>query len=96
MVRLMDTKNSANTFSERLHEAIRHKKINQKQLAEAVGTTERTVSRWINQRTIPKHETIQKIAKACDVSWLWLEKESGPKNIEAVWGYHAKKEFRHT
>lgn len=87
----MDTNDPRSTFAERLLDAIRSKKITQKELSQAIGTTERTVSRWMTKGIIPKHQTIQKAAKACGVSILWLEKGIGPKNIQAVWRFHAMK-----
>lgn len=52
------------TFAKRLAELLRQKGITQKELAERVGVTEATVSRYLHSERIPKSEIIANIATA--------------------------------
>ncbi len=48
-------------FSENLQEALRTKKITQKKLADYLGTTQQTVSRWLNGINEPDFSTLLKV-----------------------------------
>lgn len=53
------------------------KGIKQRELADAIGTTEVSVSRWVNGDRVPKATTAIQIAKVldCKVEDLYTEKE---------------------
>lgn len=56
----------------KLKELIKQKKISQKTLAKQLGVTEACISHYINNKRIPKFETVVKIAKYCcvDISFF--------------------------
>lgn len=72
------TKQELAAFKARLIEAIqkleRTKKtrLSQVQLAERWGTSQGSVSRWLDAKGIPEREMIGTIAKDCDVDPGWL------------------------
>lgn len=49
------------TFKENLNAAMKLNKLTQKQLAERLGTTQQTVSRWLNGKNEPDFSTLLKI-----------------------------------
>ncbi len=63
-------------FSDRLKHALSLAKLTRSQLAEKLGTSAMTVHQWCMKR-IPRHETIQLIAEALNVSAVWLANGEG-------------------
>lgn len=55
-------------FAENLKNAMQEAGINQRQLAEKLGTTQQTISRWLSQRHEPDFETLLKICEFFDES----------------------------
>ena len=51
-------------FAERLSELLKSKGVTQKQLAERIGVTEASISRYLNSNRIPKSEIIANMATA--------------------------------
>ena len=52
------------TFAERLAELLKKQGITQKELAERIGVTEATLSRYMHSERIPKSEILSNIATA--------------------------------
>ena len=52
------------TFAERLADLLKQQGVSQKELAERVGVTEATMSRYMHSERIPKSEIIANIATA--------------------------------
>lgn len=52
----------------RIEERLKAKKMSQKDLAEKLGVTEVTVSRWLNGERDPSIETLNRIADALDTT----------------------------
>lgn len=61
-----------NTFANRLAELLKKQGITQKELAERVGVTEATMSRYMHSERIPKSEIIANIATALHVTSDYL------------------------
>lgn len=59
-------------FSKRLKEQLNKKGMTQKELAEKIGTTEASVSRYVSGQRIPKASVVFKIATAIGVSTDYL------------------------
>ena len=61
-----------NVLPERLKAIMRKKNINQRELAEKIGTTEVSISRYINGNRVPNAIVLLKIAQVleCDVDEL--------------------------
>lgn len=57
-------------FGEFINEAIKRKGITKKQLAEEIGATQSSITRYTQGKTVPNDDTISKLEKA-------LELESG-------------------
>lgn len=57
-------------FGEFINEAIKRKGITKKQLAEEIGATQSSITRYTQGKTVPSDDTISKLEKA-------LELESG-------------------
>lgn len=55
-------------FSILLTEQLRRKGIQQNELAEMIGTTPRTINRYISCRSVPSIQTVQKIAEVIGCS----------------------------
>lgn len=51
-------------FAQRLTELLKEQRVTQKELAERVGVTEASISRYMNSDRIPKSEIIANIATA--------------------------------
>lgn len=60
------------TTSERLKEALRLRDWRQADLVRATGLDKGSISYYISGRYEPKNESIYKMAKALDVSDMWL------------------------
>lgn len=56
----------------RIGEALRLRGLKQVELVEKTGLTKSAINNWINQRWQPKQRPLMKIAKALDVSEMWL------------------------
>ena len=59
-------------FHEKLQIALSHRDMNQKQLAERMGVTEVSISRWMHGTRIPKVSDLKKLCKVMNVSADWL------------------------
>ena len=71
------------TFAERLAKLLKKQGITQKELAERVGVTEATMSRYMHSKRIPKSEIIANIATALHTTSDYLlgtEKEGDIEN----------------
>jgi len=60
------------TFSERMRELRKEKGISLEKLAEMMGTTKATLSRYENSKRIPNIEFVEELAKIFDVSVDYL------------------------
>lgn len=58
--------------SKRISELLKSKGMTQRELAEAIGATEVTVSRYLTGKRMPHAINLMKIAKALDVSIDYL------------------------
>lgn len=72
----------------RIEEALRLRGIKQVELVEKTGINKASINHWIKQRYQPKQEPLYKMAKALDVSELWLAgydvpMERPPEQIKA-------------
>ena len=72
----------------RIEEALRLRGIKQVELVEKTGISKASINHWIKQRYQPKQEPLYKMAKALNVSELWLAgfdvpMERDPKRIKA-------------
>ena len=72
----------------RIEEALRLRGIKQVELVEKTGIKKASVSSWINQRWQPKQESLLKMARALEVSEMWLAgydvpMERAPEQIKA-------------
>lgn len=56
----------------RLREALQIRNMKQVELAEKTGIAKGTINNWLNNRYQPKQTPLMKMAKALDVSELWL------------------------
>ena len=68
------------TTSERLQEAMRAARMKQADLARATGLSKGGISNYVTGRYEPKSDIISKLAKALNVSEMWL------------WGYDVPKD----
>lgn len=78
-------------FSDRLKEAIEKSDLTQRELAERLGLTETSISRYVRGVRIPRATTIPRIAKVLNVSVESLlsdEKDEEPEEIYHLtpWG----------
>ena len=64
----MENKNVRKNLSESLQELMKERNIDQKELAEAIGVTQPTVSNWIQQTKYPRIKRIQQLADYFNVS----------------------------
>ena len=60
------------TFIKRVEGKLREKQITQKKLAEILGVSEVTVSRWLNGERNPTMETVEKIASVLETTPAYL------------------------
>lgn len=58
----MENNNVRKNLSESLQELMKERNIDQKELAEAIGVTQPTVSNWIQQTKYPRIKRIQQLA----------------------------------
>ncbi|MBY6181049.1 helix-turn-helix domain-containing protein [Staphylococcus warneri] len=58
----MENNNVRKKLSESLQELMKERNIDQKELAEAIGVTQPTVSNWIQQTKYPRIKRIQQLA----------------------------------
>jgi transcriptional regulator with XRE-family HTH domain len=67
-------KGAKDCFGEAIAFLIRRKGVTQKQVAEAVGVDQSTVSRWVRKKEVPKEATLDKLAEylGCHVAMLFL------------------------
>ena len=73
---------SQTTFAERLAKLLKQQGITQKELAERVGVTEATMSRYMHSERIPKSEIIANIATALHTTSDFLLGTEEKGNIE--------------
>ena len=70
-------KTTAQIFSENLRRILEEKNKTQRTLAKLTGTTEATVSRWVNGEVVPRHAKIDSICEVlmCSPEDLMLDKD---------------------
>ncbi len=71
-----------NTFAGRLTELLKQQGITQKELAERVGITEASMSRYMHTNRIPKSEIIANIATALHTTSDYLLGTEDEGNVE--------------
>lgn len=59
-------------FPERLLVALHRRGMKQRDLADKIGVHQKVISKYVNSKTTPPSDTLQKIADALDVSVDWL------------------------
>ncbi len=69
-------------FAQRLTELLKEKGVSQKELAELVGVTEASISRYMNSERIPKSEIIANIATALHTTSDYLLGTEKEGNID--------------
>ena len=76
-------------LSERIKQAVKKSGKTQRQIADAVGITDGTMSRYACGGRIPKAPIIPKLAEVCGVSVEWLQtgKELYKAHIEMIIDY---------
>lgn len=72
-------RNWNNTFAVRLTNALEASGMTQKQLADATGLTQASISRYINGDRIPRAQIAAKIAAALGITCDYLCGNNGPK-----------------
>ena len=70
-------KTTAQIFSENLRRILEEKNKTQRSLARLTGTTEATVSRWVNGEVVPRHAKLDSICEVlmCSLEDLMLDKD---------------------
>ena len=84
-------------ISEKLLRVLEIKKCNQKDLAEKIGVSEKSVGRWLAGHTITQ-TNLKKISLKLDISMRWLTEKDyeGPQSKKAEWAYNvSKRKFSH-
>lgn len=71
-----------NSISKKIEERIQELNISQRELAEKVGVTEATISRYIKGERTPRGDIIPKIASALKVTADYLVGDNGIENSE--------------
>lgn len=63
------------SFNKRLRQNMSRNKVSQEELARCIGVSERTISRYVNDETIPDALTLKKISLAlnCDMNDFFYE-----------------------
>ena len=56
----------------RIREALQIRNMKQVELSEKTGIAKGTINNWLNQRYQPKQKSLLSLAKALDVSEMWL------------------------
>ena len=76
-------------YAERIRQAIEQSGKTQRQIADEIGVTEVSMSRYVSGQRIPRAKTLVNIAKACNVSEMWLitGKETMSKHVEMIIDY---------
>jgi transcriptional regulator with XRE-family HTH domain len=65
-------KTQENSFSHRLRSAMATQHFSQHELASALGTTQSTVSGWLNRGSLPRGDLLRRVAEALQVQEAWL------------------------
>ena len=71
------------TFSEKLYQLRKEKKLSQEALAEKLGTTRQAVSKWENNQGYPEAEKLLALSDILEVSIDYLMKESADSRNSA-------------
>lgn len=71
------------TFKNRLAEKLKSKGMKQKDLADALGVSEVTVSRWLSGERNPSMRTVEKIANALETIPAYLLSENELQPVQA-------------
>ena len=76
-------------LSNRIRQAIEKSGKTQRQIADAIGITKASMSRYIHGERIPKATIMPKLADACGVSVEWLQtgKEPYTAHVEMIIDY---------
>lgn len=78
--------NMAKTFSFRLAYALAIRKISQAELASTCSLAPSNISQYLNRNSIPRIDKIRILAKALNVSELWLIGDGTPADIDLSQG----------
>ena len=70
------------TLSERLKEALRMRRMTQKELAVKAGISIGNITHYVYGRNQPKREYLLNIAKVLDVNFMWLMGYDAPVEVE--------------
>jgi transcriptional regulator with XRE-family HTH domain len=76
-------------LSSRIRQAVERSGKTQRQIADAIGITEVSLSRYVHGERTPRATSIPKLAEACGVSVEWLQtgKEPYTSHIEMIIDY---------
>ena len=77
----MENNNVRKKLSESLQELMKERNIDQKELAEAIGVTQPTVSNWIQQTKYPRIKRIQQLAT---LMYLNQELQKGKRKYNKI------------
>lgn len=77
------------SYAERIRQAIERSGKTQRQIADEIGITEVSMSRYVSGQRIPRAKTLVNIAKVCNVPEMWLltGKEPPTKHTEMIIEY---------
>ncbi|KGJ25350.1 helix-turn-helix domain-containing protein [Staphylococcus haemolyticus] len=71
----MSNKSARKIFSENLQRLMKNKNIDQKELAEAIGVTQPTISNWIQELKYPRIKRVQQLSDYFNVTKSELTEE---------------------
>ena len=73
----------------RIRQAVERSGKTQRQIADAIGITEVSMSRYVNGERVPRATIMPKLAEACGVSVEWLQtgKEPYKAHVEMIIDY---------
>ena len=73
-----------NLIGNRIHKLLKENNISQRVLAKRIGSTEASVSRYINGTRTPDARTINKIAKALNVTMEFLLGQEENNTVDEI------------
>ena len=72
------------TTGERIKTFRKHKGLTQKELAERMGVAPQTLAQWENNLRNPKYETLNRIAKELEISYLDLVEDADDMIVHSI------------
>lgn len=72
------------TLSTRLRETLDNKGISARELAEAIGVNESSISRALSGKSQPTRTNLQLICKFLHINKEWLLHGTGPKEVDPI------------